>query len=154
MFQTNLKSFKNIRGFSLIDLVVSMSMFSIMTATAISNWYDLTNSSDNAADVTIAYLKEVRTKAIQTTLAYTIQPVTASTISIKYSPKCSSTTKITDASATPLTLPKGTQFQSTSWSICFDSRGFSSSSGTFIIGDYKGRIETIQYYLGGGMRKA
>ncbi len=138
------------RGFSLIELMVTLALGSILLGTAVYQINDLRDPAATGAAQVVAFVKQARAKAFGTTLAYTIQPSSSTTIIAQFSKKCSSTTKTNDSKLL-LTLANGATLATTNWSICFSTRGIAETSASFGITDTKS-TKTVQIAAGGGAR--
>ena len=147
----NVKHFSNQRGVSLIELVVVSLILSLFLASAYSNIDVLNRRAHNASQLVSGYFRQVRATAVSHTLAYQITPASATTLSAGFAATCSAGSFTTD-SRQNLPLPAGVQLTDTSWSLCFSSRGFAQSNVTVGIQDIDGNTESIEVFLGGGIR--
>jgi hypothetical protein len=72
------------------------------------------------------FLREARLNAIATTSAYRVSPDGTAALRAEHAASCSATSWT--PAAMELELPQGVAFDSTSWSVCFGSRGISSAN--------------------------
>lgn len=140
------------RGVSLVEIVAVLVCILVLSSIAVPDFLRQSKSASNSANQIVELTRRIRAKALQDTLAYTIQPSSATQIVVKYSNTCSSTTKTTDNSL-GIKLISGTSLASTTWSVCFDSRGFSDTALSLNVNDVYGRSKTVQIVLGGAARK-
>ena len=135
----------------MFELIVSVLVFSILTKVALSYIQEYNSGSKFSATQIVSFFKEARARALATTLAYTLEPSGNNKIIAKYSSLCSSTTKTTDSSFY-LDLTSGTTLLSTSWSICFNSRGFANNAILISVKDSNGSTRSIETVKGGATR--
>lgn len=95
--------------------------------------------------------REARLNAIATTSAYRVRPATARRLIAERGASCAASSWTEDP-ATSLQLPQGVTVESTSWSVCFGSRGVSSDNQ--VIGLEHSQYGTIdvEVLLGGTTR--
>ena len=96
-------------------------------------------------------MRQARLSAIATTSAYRVRPTSLYELGADMADSCSATTWTADNSMN-LDLPGGVEFDSTSWSVCFSSRGI--SAGNVVIGlhhDTFGDVD-VEVLLGGTTR--
>lgn len=146
------KLLSNERGLSILDLMVSLTLCSIMLGSAVFQLKNINDSSDSTTDQIVSVIREARAKALTGTLAYTVDMSASNRLRARYSPLCSSSTKTADATLA-VQLPTGTSLSDTSWSVCFDSRGFANGSVQVSVTDSMGRSSSFEIVLGGAVRK-
>lgn len=138
-------------AFTLLELLVALSLFAIMLGIAIPNLKDLNNPLRNGTAALTSFLKEVRGKAISSTSAYRITPVSTTRIVTSFATNCSSETFIDDPS-TVLELEAGARLNATSWVLCFNPRGLADDNEEIVIRDQHGDAKVVKVYLGGGAK--
>lgn len=138
------------RGFSLFELIVVMALSASLFSMALINAKGLANQSLNGASSLMGFLKVTRAKALATTQAYTIAPISSTQIGTTYGDTCSDTTQTADSEVF-LELPSGAFLSDTTWSLCYNTRGFSDNSLDIQILDHTSS-RTVQVVLGGGVR--
>jgi prepilin-type N-terminal cleavage/methylation domain-containing protein len=138
-------------GFSLLELLTTVSLASILTGIGIVNLRLLVGSSTNAAFELTSYLKHVRAKAIATTSAYTVRAVSNTNLISESSTNCTSLIRSADAQLAK-TLPSGAQLNNTGWSVCFTSKGASTSNITIPLTDENSSSQSVEVLLGGTVR--
>ena len=141
----------NQKGFSIIETLVVVFLASLFLSMGYLDFSKFINPEEISATGIASFLREMRSRSIAETRAYTIYPVNNKTISVKYSSKCSDTTK-TPLGNTYLRLENGASFLSTTWSICYNSRGLSSNSTSIIINSTKGGVERVEVSIGGSIK--
>jgi len=139
------------RGFTMVEVLVVFALTAIMMGIAVSNLKELNSSSRDAASEIVAFLKEIRAKAISTTRAYTVSASGNDTLVARYASVCSDASPTLDSSAR-LELPAGTHLTNTAWTICFTSRGLADDAITIPVEDAQSRAETVEIVLGGAAR--
>ena len=139
------------RGFSLLELVVALGLSAALMGISILNFRNLDDQSENGALLLASFFKQIRARAISTTSAYIIEPESETRVVAYYGVNCSSSDLETEGSFA-LELPTGSELSSTEWSVCFTSRGLTSSSDEIEIVNLNGGSQTIEVYLGGAVR--
>lgn len=144
-------------GFTLIEIIIILAILGIVGAIAFINLRAFDNPVQDGANQLAGILKQGRAKAMATTSAYRVEPVSAGSnqLMAKTALGCDSPTAdwtvdpelTTDLpSKVTLSVNKG------SWPACFDPRGFASANQEFTITDGKGRKMTVELLLGGAVR--
>lgn len=138
-------------GFTIIELVVVLSMFSIILGMAIVNLSELVNPVENGAASIMAFMKEARARALSTTSAYTVYPTSTRRVITEYGDTCSDASPVADGSLV-IDLPSNVFLSDTTWSVCFDSRGFPDANVTVPVVDIYEGTRTVEIFLGGAVR--
>lgn len=139
------------RGFSLLELLVTLGLFMIVSWTTLSNMKALTSPLQDASAQLVSYLKQVRARALSTTFAYTLYPISTTQVGARYGVNCASTTTSSDASLT-LKLPAGARLAETDWTVCFTTRGLTDQNVTLQLTDGSSQERDIEVLLGGSVR--
>ncbi len=137
-------------GHTLINIITTLALIGILGATAVSSFSDLSDPLANASFSTEHFLRLARGNAISNTQAIQVAPVTATRLGMSTSDSCTGT--MTAVPNTFLELPKGASMPDTSWTVCFNQRGLSSTNTSFTINDSDGHSKTMRVALGGGTR--
>ena len=137
------------KGFSLLELVITMSILTILMSMAVFNFHDLEQPATNGASELMGFLKKTRAKALATTLAYTAKPNDNSQVITTYGTTCSAAQQV-DTSLT-LTLPNHAHLTDTEWMVCYSTRGLANSSIDIAISGSDG-TKVVQVVLGGAIR--
>ncbi|MCB0330272.1 MAG: prepilin-type N-terminal cleavage/methylation domain-containing protein [Bdellovibrionales bacterium] len=140
---------KSIGGYTLIELLVAMSLAGILSGIATVNFVEMSNPSLSAASNISTYLKQARARALATTSAYTLTATNTETIVATYGSTCSAV-QTPDPELT-LQLEKAS-LTSISWTICFNSRGFPDSNVIIPVVDIYSSQNTVEVLLGGAIR--
>jgi len=138
------------KGFSQIETLVVLTLLSILSAVAVYDYTHLQRDLNTATAQLEAYLNRARAKGISSTEAYFISPISNSTLVAEHGFHCSSTDRTADPELT-FELPEGIEFVSTSWTVCFTSRGLSDSNVMIEMMDPDEEVETVEVLLGGGL---
>ncbi len=141
----------NEQGFSITELVVVMSLFTIFTSFAVSNLRALDNPLQDSSSEMLGFFKQVRARAVSTTNAYIVEPAGDGHVVTRYAASCSSTTTTADPQLT-VVLPESVALTDISWSVCFNSRGFADDNITVSLQDAYFDSKAVEVYLGGGAR--
>jgi prepilin-type N-terminal cleavage/methylation domain-containing protein len=137
-------------GFTLFELVFTIGLISVLLGVAVVNLRGLNGAADSGAAEVVGFLKQVRARAMASTSAYKVAPSSSGQLVVTYGNVCSAAT--TTDGALILKLPTGATFNSTSWNVCFNSRGFPDQSPSIALQDTNGVNKTVQIYLGGAIR--
>lgn len=137
-------------GFSLIELVVALAIVSIMLGIAGANLKEMVNPAQNASAEVAAFMKQARARAISTTSAYTVEASSPRQLIAKFGINCSDVNTTNDDTLI-VNLPDDVTLTSTTWSICFSSRGLADSNIVVSLEDAYGSAESIEVYLGGAV---
>ncbi|MBX7145465.1 MAG: type II secretion system GspH family protein [Oligoflexia bacterium] len=138
-------------AFTVIELLVALAITGILAGIAIINLHALSSSSANAAAELATLLKQARARAISSTSAYFVVPISTTQVVTRFGTNCSDTTLINDPTLS-LSLPSGTNLGSISWTICFTSRGLSDSNTQIPIYDLHSQNHQVEVLLGGSVR--
>ena len=141
---------KNSSAYSLIEVVIVMSLLSILCGLATLNYTELQNPADNASRAMLAYFKAVQGKAMATTSTYTLSPLGNAAIRATFSTSCSSVTQNEDLSLR-FKLPDGALLGNLSWQVCYNSRGLANNSVDIPVNDSR-VSRTLRVTLGGGLK--
>lgn len=140
---------QNESAFTLMDLLVAVTLAGILGGFATLNLMEVSNPSRSAASEVATYIKQIRARALATTSAYTITPSGANSIVATFGNTCADiqtpdaemTLNITNASITNL-----------AWSVCYNSRGFPDANVSIPVTDVYSGAATVEVLLGGSIR--
>ena len=138
------------QGFSLFELLTVLGVMGIIMAYASYDYRALNNPAGNAASELASFVRAVRSKALATTSAYTIEDETNRRLVTYTSSSCGDMTRTADATLV-YELPAGANLQSSGFSICFSPRGLSNTSAELEVRDSRS-TKQVQIVLGGGVR--
>ena len=138
------------RGFTLFELLVAISIAGIMTGMAWFSFKALDDPASDGAGQLMGLLKKGRSRALASTSAYTIKPLSVTKLQATYGTSCASATQTVDPTMA-LTLPSHALLNDTTWTICYNARGLSNSSSSILLHD-DDSTRTIQVVLGGAVR--
>ncbi|RMG39432.1 MAG: prepilin-type N-terminal cleavage/methylation domain-containing protein [Candidatus Dadabacteria bacterium] len=139
------------RGFTLLELLVTLSLSGVLMGVALFNIKELDDPLKNSAALSASYLKQVRARAISTTSAYRIRPLSENVIIAESAKNCSATSWTSDNSL-KFNLPDGTHLESVNWSVCISGRGMPEKALQFQISDTAGNTRQVELFLAGAVR--
>lgn len=137
-------------GYTMIEIIVVLALISIVLAFAIVDLKAFRAPASTGAAELQGFMKKVRARALASTSSYTIRPTSGTHVRATYGTSCSAPTQTADPTLV-LDLPTGSNFQATTWSVCYSSRGLSDTSADIIVQD-SALSRTVQVVLGGGVR--
>lgn len=138
-------------GFSLLEMLVALSVVGAISGIAVMNLRSLSSAAENGAAQLLGFFKQARAKAISTTSAYFVVPTSSSEVITRVGTSCSDAAPVADP-ALELSLPSGASLSDTTWSVCFTSRGLSDSNFSVTVLDTQSGSKTVEVLLGGGVR--
>ena len=141
------------KGFTLIEILVSVSLLSVLSYVAVLNLKEFYNPLDTASIQIQSHYKLVRSSAIANTKAYLYQPLSDTQIQISSRETCNSGSWTIDPTLA-LTLIDGAVLNSTEWFVCINSRGFPDANVVFQLDDQDGKTKNIEIFLGGGIEES
>jgi Tfp pilus assembly protein FimT len=137
-------------GFTMFELIALLALFAVVSAIAVYGVESMRNPLNNAALSMEQLLRTARSRAISTTQAVEVKPLSPTLIGTSTSDSCSGT--MTNSPDLKLRLPTGAGLTDTTWTICFDQRGLADSNTSFQLADHHGIARTVRVALGGGVR--
>jgi len=140
------------RAFTLLELMAVLGLASIIGFICLHEFRPLSDPLRNGTAEVIAFMKQARAKAISTTSAYTVQPLSATRIGTVYASFCSDTETTADNSMV-LDLPQGISLSDTDWSVCFSSRGLPDANVVIPLSAVRGGTNWIEVFLGGAVKE-
>ena len=143
---------KSQHGSGVIEILAVVSFMSLLLVIAGANLQALNSSSQNGAATLLAFFKTARTKAISTTVAYRIQPLSATQIVTRFGADCDEATVTFPDPDLSLDLPDGAIVTNTDWTLCYTPRGVSDDNFTISVFDLDNRSKTLEVLLGGAVR--
>ncbi len=139
------------RGFSLIEMLVVMSLAVILGGIAIINYREFDDPLTNGAAQLASFIKQVRAEAISSTSAYIVTPASNSRIITQFSATCTTPDPEVDDRVV-LDLPPGATLSGIEWDFCFNSRGLPDSNIELQLEDVGGANRVVEVLLGGSVR--
>ena len=136
----------------MIELLVSLFIFSLLASTFVSSVGRIRNPLQEATSSSLGFLKQARARALETTSAYQVYPVSTTQLGARYAAQCASEDWIVDPSL-QLELSDTVSLAETGWEVCFTSRGLASGANTFTLQNSEGDQEFIDIFLGGAVRQ-
>ena len=138
-------------GFSMIEILVVLSIAAIMMVMAVTNINALSNPSVTSVNQVMGILKLARARAIATTSPYLVVPVGRIKIVGKRATTCNDSSPTLDPHVS-YDLPEGVTFANSLWSVCYSSRGIASTGVDISITDQKGVTKIVEVMRGGAVR--
>jgi prepilin-type N-terminal cleavage/methylation domain-containing protein len=138
-------------GITLLEVLVVLAIIGISVGAATLNLEPLESPLQAGTTLLEGFLRQARLNAIATTSAYRVSPTSATELGAETADSCAASTWTTDTTMN-LDMPSEVEFDSTSWSVCFSSRGI--SAGNVVIGlhhDTFGDVD-VEVLLGGTTR--
>lgn len=145
------------RGYTLLELLVVMSVVGILTGIAAINVTNLRQPADEAARSLSSTLGFSRARAIATTSAVRVQRAAGTrTYRVASAPSCAAASAAwTELTAQAYTLPADvtTSGAAAAWSACFSSRGMvdGAAAPAVTFTDRRARTRSLQVYAGGAV---
>ncbi len=140
-----------LKGFSLVELMVVLSVTSILLGFGVYGIHTLVNPATTASEELISILKVVRSKAISNTVSYKLEPNGTHQLVASFRNDCNSADPWVSDGQLTLNLPNGSYLGDDNWVICYDTRGFPDANVVFDVRENGGTEKTIEIYLGGGL---
>ena len=148
---TTHKYFRNSQsGYTALELITTLGLAAVLSVIAVNTLKTLHDPVKGASSGLKGYVKQVRARAISTTSAYEVKPVSNNQIQSSFGSTCDSITTV-DSHLT-LTLPTGASFAATDWSFCFNSRGFPDMNTQITLTGSSGN-RTVEVFLGGAVKE-
>jgi prepilin-type N-terminal cleavage/methylation domain-containing protein len=141
----------NENAFTLIELVVTLSLISIFIGLAVANLPQMINPAQTGAVELSSFLKKARARAVSTTSAVFVTAADTGLVEGRSARNCDSGPGIED-NKLALILPENVSITDLGWSICFDARGFASVDETIPLEDIYDGEQSVEVYLGGAVR--
>lgn len=135
-----------------MDLLTTIALTGIVSGIAIFNFRGINDPLSDGTKGIAGYLRNARVRAISTTSAYRIYPISATRVVGAYAKRCSDTTFTSDPKMI-FDLPTGAELTDTSWSLCYSGRGLPSTNETIYLGNGT-TVASVDVYLGGGIRSS
>jgi len=136
------------RGFTIFELVVVLGISAVMMTIGITNLRSLEDPLEVSVMEVQSFFKLTRARAISTTSAFTIVPVSRLRLETRVSETCGEADPDNDETLF-LNLPDGTSLESTAWSVCYSSRGIADNNVMANIQDGRGNTKWVEVLLGG-----
>ena len=142
---------KTERAFTLLELLATLAIAAVFLGAGFSYITDFENRAHSGALELSRFFKQARVRGMASTLAYKVAPVSVSRVGVLTAANCSAATWASDSSLI-LDLPGGVQFTSTTWDVCYNSRGLPDTNAFATVVDADDQMQTVEVMLGGGIR--
>ncbi len=136
---------------SLLEILVVVATVSILVTlgTAV-DFKPLQNPLITETSNLTSFLKHARAKAVSTTSAIMVFPVSQTSVKAVRGISCN-TIDVDSPADSQLQLSNGVLITNTEWSSCFTARGLATDNAQIPIA-HNGKTKTIEIMLGGGSR--
>lgn len=140
-------------GFTLLELMVALSLSGILMGIAAANVRAYNCSSKNAVSMIQGFVKLVRAKGISRTAAYKIYPDPGGKkILTSFANTCSDSIFTVDNNLT-LDMPEQTKLLIPTWTTCLNSRGLANANVIISFSTKDAGTKQLEIMLGGGTRE-
>ena len=154
---------KETKGFSLIELIITVAILGIIMGIGAVNLKPLNNEAQQGATQLTAFLKLTRAKAMATTSAYKIEYGSGSKpdqvrVFASRAKRCSDPSSAwTPDNKLQIELPAKVNLAVDYWTynwklVCFDSRGFTAAYIKVQLKDDRDRVREVEVLVGGTAR--
>lgn len=144
------------RGFSLLEMVIVLTLIGLITAIGASNFRGFSNDLNNGVSEFSGYVSQVRARAMNTTSAYRIRVISSTELRAETARSCSASDDDWEED-TRLTLRLRDRVELTvddagdDFLTCFSARGIGSASPTVTLRDNDGNERILDLFLGGAV---
>lgn len=138
-------------GISIVEILTTLTLTGVILGIGILNFRKVEDAGVTGAAELSSFIKQVRARAISSTSAYKLTATTTTYLTTQYAKSCTSATWSSDNRVT-LKMPTGASVTSTSWSVCFNSRGFPDANTTIGVRNTAGDLKNVEIMLGGAVR--
>ena len=138
-------------GFSSLELLTVLALIGMLVAIGALSVAQMATPLEAAGDTLTAMIEQTRSKAIYTTRVHRVRPLSDDRLIVEYAGSCSSVSWTYDAAIT-LELPRQVTLADTSWSVCFNRRGLSSTNLVIELQHPDNGRRELELFKGGVMR--
>lgn len=135
----------------MIELLTVMALLGIVAGAYSLYLKPMEAKLETAASHVESQLRAARLKAMATTSAYRVVPLTDAVIVGQSAPDCTATDWTLDRRL-ELELPRGVRLASTGWSVCFSNRGMSGANTSITLTHAEYGTRTVEVFVGGATR--
>jgi hypothetical protein len=136
---------------SLTEVLVVLLVLSIVLGASALALRPLESPIDTGTTLLEGFLRQARLNAIATTRAYRVTASAPNRVGAASASSCAATTWTTDPKLS-LTLPTAVTMTSTSWQVCFSSRGISGTNVLVTLQHPTNGSRKVEVLLGGTTR--
>ncbi len=138
-------------GFTLPELLGALVVLGIVLGAAGVWLRPLDNPLESGSKQLEGFFRQARARALASTLAYRVVPLSDSEIAGEFSDKCSDEDWTLDP-ALELTLPDDVTLTDTEWFVCFNARGIANDTVVVDLWHPKKGTRQVEVLLGGVSR--
>jgi hypothetical protein len=135
-------------GLTVVELLGVVAMIGILVGVATLWLGPMDDPLDSGAKLLEGFFRQARAKALATTTAHRVVPVTDEHLAVEFANSCSETTWTADPRL-ELDLPEGVTLTDTSWSVCFTSRGISEAATVVDLWHSEAGTRQVEVLVGG-----
>ena len=139
-------------AFTVIELLAALGLMVAVSTIAVSQLQELNDPLADSTAELISFFKQVRARAISTTSAYTVLPLSSSEVATYYGAVCGDEDTTAD-SRLVLDLPAGVRLSDTDWSVCYNSRGLPDDNVLIELSAVRGGNRFVEIFLGGAVKE-
>lgn len=144
------------RGFTVIELIIVLSVIGIMMSIATLRFRGLQNELENAARETSGFVRQARAEAMSTTSAYRVRSVSASQLGAEFAASCNADDDDWQVDRSLTTRLEGRVsyegLEPDSVLVCFDSRGVGNRDPAIRLRERNGNASDVEVFVGGAVR--
>lgn len=142
------------QGSSVFELLAIAVIMAILFASIAPNLKGINDPLQNGSQELAGLFKQTRAKALQTTRAYLLQPVSGVRVQAGFANTCEEALAdgVTLDPQLVLDLPNDVQLRESGWSVCYSARGTSNVNIELAIDSDEGRSRSLEVFLGGAVR--
>jgi len=144
-------NYQSDQGVTFLELLVFIGITAVLMGIAVVNLRDFQDPLQSGADQLAAYFRQVRSRAMSTTLAYTITATSTRNLTAGFAAKCTDS-PTTEDSSQQISLPLGADLTDTAWTLCYSSRGLPDANLVVSLHDNDGGTKEVEVYLGGAVK--
>ena len=139
------------RGMTLIEVLAVLVILAIALTAVAMNLLPQDNPVDTSTNLLEGAFREARLNAIATMSSYRVSPTGPNGVSGEKGASCSGTTWSVDPSLNTA-FPSGVTISPTTWSVCFSSRGISTSNVVVTVAHPSHTSRRVEVLFGGTTR--
>lgn len=112
------------RGFSLIEMLTTLSLTTIISGMVAFNIHETMNTSRTTGDLVAQFVRVARSRALASSTSYIVRPSTSGEIIESFAVQsCNANAQPLPLNTRQYTLPTNFKIEPANWSVCFQSRG-------------------------------
>jgi len=141
----------NASGITMVEVLVVVTIIGLSVGVAAFKLKPLETPLHSGTVLLEGFFRQVRRQAMATTSAYRVVPVGTERLMAQHASSCLATTWVDDP-LVHLRLPNGVDMSSSTWSVCFSSRGISMNNVTVTLSHADFGQRQVEVLIGGTTR--